>query len=418
MKSYRIEPRMSRVSAMHEIQSFAPRQNRNSMPETGSRAFAICARIAVALLYVVCTIAAVAQSPGDLKFHFRNVVDNHQNLADFSSFPAINDSGAIVFAASETGVGQGIFKWKDGAVTRIASSGAGALSSFGNAPVIDAHGRVAFDADVVTGGRSIFLQDDTSSTTIVNTQDQGLIAHFLGAPSVNREGTVAFFGARIGFTSQAVFVGDGGSLRIAVDTANSDFTGFQNVAINSTGKIVFVGDRSDGSEGMFIADSRNEVASPGSLAQPIDVVDTNNPDFVGFGDPVINNFGIVADEAFRSDGAVEILSGTRHRVTARTNVANPVFTEFEHPSMNDEGAVAFFAVKSSGVQGIYMEVTGGASPMPVIQTGDNLFGSTVTSVDLGRFALNVRFQAVFEYELADGRTGIALASLAGDRDWD
>lgn len=418
MMSHRNESYASQVGAVHEIESLASRQNRNSMPETGSRAFALCARIAVAMLYVVCTIVAVAQSPQDLKFHFRNVVDNRQTLTGFSTFPAINDSGEVVFAASETGVGDGIFKWKDGAVTRVASSGAGTLSGFGNEPVIDARGRVAFDADVSTGGRSIFLQDDTATKTIVNTKDEGLIAHFLGAPSVNREGTIAFFGARTGFTSQAIFVGDGGPLRIVVDTANSDFTGFQNAAINSTGKVVFVGDRSDGSEGMFIADSRNEVVSSGSPAQPIDVVDTNNPDFIGFGDPVINNFGIVSDEAFRSDGSVEILSGTHHRVTARTDVANPVFTEFEHPSINDEGAVAFFAVKSSGVEGIYMEVTGGASPVPVIQTGDNLFGSTVTSVDLGRFGLNVRYEAAFEYQLADGRTGIALASLASDRDWD
>ncbi|HXS11586.1 MAG TPA: hypothetical protein VN734_02710, partial [Acidobacteriaceae bacterium] len=89
MKSHRIEPRMSQVSAMHEIQSLALRQNRNSMPGTGSRVFAICARIAVGMLYAACVIAAVAQSPADLKFHFRNVVDNRQSLADFSSFPAI-----------------------------------------------------------------------------------------------------------------------------------------------------------------------------------------------------------------------------------------------------------------------------------------------------------------------------------------
>ena len=132
MKSYRIEPRMSQVSAIHEIQSLAPRQNRNSMPGTGSRVFAICVRIAVGMLYAACVVAAVAQSPADLEFHFRNVVDNRQSLADFSSFPAINDSGAVVFTASKTGVGQGVFKWKDGAVTRIASNGAGMRSNWGH----------------------------------------------------------------------------------------------------------------------------------------------------------------------------------------------------------------------------------------------------------------------------------------------
>jgi hypothetical protein len=47
----------------------------------------------------------------------------------------------------------------------------------------------------------------------------------------------------------------------------------------------------------------------------------------------------------------------------------------------------------------------------VIQTGDALFGSSVTNVDLGRFALNDCFQLAFEYTLQDGRTGIAVASL-------
>jgi hypothetical protein len=53
-------------------------------------------------------------------------------------------------------------------------------------------------------------------------------------------------------------------------------------------------------------------------------------------------------------------------------------------------------------------------PVPEIQSGDPLFGSVVTSIDLGRFALNNRFQMAFEYTLEDGRTGIAIASLKGD----
>ena len=35
----------------------------------------------------------------------------------------------------------------------------------------------------------------------------------------------------------------------------------------------------------------------------------------------------------------------------------------------------------------------------------------MTEVDLGRFALNNRFQLVFQYTLDDGRSGVAIASL-------
>ena len=63
-----------------------------------------------------------------------------------------------------------------------------------------------------------------------------------------------------------------------------------------------------------------------------------------------------------------------------------------------------------------MELTGGASPLAVLQSGDSLFGSTVTAVSVGRFAFNDHLRLAFEYELADGRSGIAVASLEADKE--
>jgi hypothetical protein len=48
-------------------------------------------------------------------------------------------------------------------------------------------------------------------------------------------------------------------------------------------------------------------------------------------------------------------------------------------------------------------------------TRDRLFGSTVTSVDLGRFALNDNVQLAFHYLLSDGRSGVAIAAWHGAR---
>jgi hypothetical protein len=77
-----------------------------------------------------------------------------------------------------------------------------------------------------------------------------------------------------------------------------------------------------------------------------------------------------------------------------------------------QGHVAFFADKFDGTEGIFAELTGGASPISVISVGDGLFGSTITSVDLGRFALSDSDELAFLFVLEDGRSGVAIADLA------
>ena len=84
--------------------------------------------------------------------------------------------------------------------------------------------------------------------------------------------------------------------------------------------------------------------------------------------------------------------------------------------------MAFSADEASGTRGMFVELTGGASPVAILQTGDPLFGSTVTSVSVGRFALSDSLLLAFEYDLQDGRSGIAVASLRGrsgaEPDWE
>jgi hypothetical protein len=80
-------------------------------------------------------------------------------------------------------------------------------------------------------------------------------------------------------------------------------------------------------------------------------------------------------------------------------------------SINNLGDVAFFASESVGIDGVFVELTGGSNAVPVIETGDALFGSTVVALSVGRFSLNDSEQIAFRYALADGRSGIAVASL-------
>ena len=371
---------------------------------------------ATAVLLAASAGYAFGQGKAPSDFQFVNVADTTQGFSNFATFPAINDHGAVAFEATRPGNVEGIFRWNDGSLLQLAKSSPGGLSLLGIDPAINAGGTVVYEANVAPGVRAIFTSDGVTTKTIANSLDQGLIGPFLGSASINRSGAVAFFGIRKGFGSQAIFVGDGVALTPIVDTLNSDFTSFQNVAINASGQIVFVANRTDDSTGLFVADAgkHRDPSVP-----PIDIVDTNNSDLGGFGDPVINKSGTVANDAFRNDFNVEILSADQSGVTARTDITGAEFVAFDHPSINDSDAVAFLAFEVDGNSGIFIELTKGASPIPVIRTGDTLFGSIVTSVDIGRFALNKHFEMAIQYTLEDGRSGVAVASLQhGNQDDD
>jgi len=114
------------------------------------------------------------------------------------------------------------------------------------------------------------------------------------------------------------------------------------------------------------------------------------------------------------DPAVDQLYG----YNATMERVNAPFLNTDHPSLNNSGAIAFAAIpliSATDPTGIFLEISGGESLIPLIRPGDPLFGSSVTHVDLGRFALNDRLQVAFSYTLADGRSGIAIASYNGER---
>lgn len=350
---------------------------------------------------------------------FVNVVDSTQGYSQFSQFPAINDQGAVAFVAMQGNAGQGIFKWERRELKQIASTQGSIFSFFTDDVVINAAGVVAFRATLNTGGRAagIFTSDGLSTKTIINSAEQGLPGPGVSSPSLNASGTVAFQASRNFFRSAVIFTGNGGALTPVLDTLNSDFGSFGNVAINAPGKIVFRGILKDRNEGVFLIAPRDDKSDglPAGPASVLDVIDTiNNPDFFQFGDPVINDAGAVADFVGVSLG-VEVFTGKAGGIAPNDPVSAP-FADAEHPSINNRGAIAFSAFKANGAQGIFVEFTGGASPVAVLQTGDSLFGSTVTAVSVGRFAFNEHFWLAFEYELADGRSGIAVASLQADEE--
>jgi hypothetical protein len=374
------------------------------------------ALIAVTVLFALSASMAIGQATR-FDGEFVNVADSAQGFSGLSRFPAINNGGEVAFIANRVGSGQGVFKWEEGRIKTIASGSK--LNNFGDDVAINSTGVVGYDAAFTNSAtdRAIFTSNGSWTRTIVDANQQGFVGHFLGSPSINAWGTVAFFAFRKDF-SEAVFTGDGGALTLVADTANGTFSGFGNAAINTYGQLAFPATREDGSQGVFVATSVEHQAADASKAERSwtirPVTDPQNPlfadPFAQFGDPVINEVGLVADDGGFGDH-LEIFTGNTRRVTSRTDPNSSFFTSSEHPSINDRGVVAFFASELGGREGVFVELTGGASPIAVIETGDALFGSIVAGLDLGRFALNDRDQLAFHYDLEDGRSGVAILSL-------
>ena len=367
---------------------------------------------AFAIAILTCA-AALCQPKPQPKYaiEFTSVTDSTGNFSAFGAFPAINNQGEVAFTAVKNG-SPGVFRSREDMEQFVTiASTKDALDSFGADVSLNASGTVAFGATTASNSRSIFKGDGKSLTLIVDSTAAGFVGRVLGSPSINASGTVAFSAvfAQRGLPA-GVFTGNGGPLTAVAATSPSGFSSFQNAAINASGKVVFEANLADGSRGIF-------TVSGASFEK---IVDSNaHPEIDTLNDPVINDPGTVADVAFVLPfDAPEAFTARNGGFTPRNDAANAPFLNTDHPSLNNSGAIAFAAIPLASVTdptGIFLGLSGGESLIPVIRPGDPLFGSTVTQVNLGRFALNDRFQMAFEYTLADGRSGIAIASFNGER---
>jgi hypothetical protein len=86
------------------------------------------------------------------------------------------------------------------------------------------------------------------------------------------------------------------------------------------------------------------------------------------------------------------------------------FTNFNNPLVS-ESNVAFTGSYTGG-SGLYVEIGGaGGTLTPLLNTGDALFGSTVSSIFLGSLGYDNNTLA-FQYSLANGHSGIATTYLS------
>jgi len=125
--------------------------------------------------------------------------------------PAISDNGDVAFAADLTSGGRGVFRYSQGALTRIAGPGDpspdGSTFLFADAPTINASGQIAFSGQTFIGFGA-FLYSNGVLQKVVAPGDRIPPMNsitFADLPQVNDAGQVAF-GAGLATGEIAVFL--------------------------------------------------------------------------------------------------------------------------------------------------------------------------------------------------------------------
>ncbi len=389
-------------------------------------------------------------------------------------FPSLNDSGQSAFRTGLTGtVGAssddtGIFR-SDGTgnVVQIfregdaAPDGNGTLSNIGSDSDLSNAGDALFSGllNGTSGGNTdrfgIFRSDGTSSPVrIARAGDaapdgNGTFSGF-SQPRLNNAGKATFIGflantSNGGDDDTGFFIGDGigGPSQIVrggeeAPDGNGTFAAFSRTHdLNDGGQIAFVGFFSGTSagtgddEGIFVGD---DSTSPIQIARAGQSVPNGNGVFTGFGPPRLNDNGqtvffgeftttTASRGVFRGDGTNALVEIALSDEAAPDG--NGVFFGFGTPDVNSAGQIAFVGTHiqtnegSSDDRGLYFydDLVG---LKQVVREGDAFLGSTITRIGYPgpvgrrldmRSALNDLGQLAYQFELADGRQGIAIATL-------
>jgi hypothetical protein len=342
-------------------------------------------------------------------YRFTNIADTTTAapIGTFTGFRHAAISGGTVAFEGEYGGGHGVFTGAGGALTTVVKSGdLGPQGTFSRTyrPIISGES-IAFAGEYGNPGTGYFLSARDTLRTIVKTGDLPPFDVFNGAFA-----SFALSGENVAFIKlqsfgRGVFVGSGGPV---TTIAPSGAIGV-HVAI-SNGTIVFPANCGhDDSQNCIRAGSSEAlttIVEPGDLAPAGTFRTTFRPTI---DDDIVTFAGI--DDAGLGIFTIDAAGTTTTIVRVGDAAPAGTFQSIESHA-NSGTAVAFLGVYADGLdRGLFLG--SGGAPMPVIQTGDSLFGSTVVGLGWTRFGFDVAETGnlAFTYSLADGRSGVVLASL-------
>ena len=376
------------------------------------------------LLYAFFTGLFPLQAAHAAQYTFTPIATSRGPLISFAG-AAINDNGAVTFSGNlqaGTGTpGTGVFFWNGGSPITVAlnqiADPTSQFTSIDSSPTINNAGTVAFHAGLPTPGGllieygGVYTWNGATIDSLYEKSETGF--WYLGSPAINNAGTAAFYGRVDAHQRVGVFKGDGGQTTTIADSTLFAQFPEEKPAINDSGLVAFSANRApDADPGIFLGDG-------GAITTVADTTGQFSELFPG--GPVMNNNNVVAFHAFLDTGELGIFTyenGIIERVVDDSGPFEFFFSALRRAytglAINDSGVVAFDAAFDGDPfnSGVFT----GPDPVvdKVIQVGDTLGDSTVTSVLLsgrgGNRALNNAGQLVFYAELSDGSSGLYLAS--------
>jgi hypothetical protein len=390
-------------------------------------------------------IARKGQTTPDGNGQFANFVDGG---------PALNNAGQVAFAASLSGTtggfvdDGGVYLGDETTITQIAREGQtapdgnGAFSRFFS-PTLNSVGQVAVRGSLTgaSGGGSsgIFRGDGFSLAQIVrNGQSMpGGSGTFNSVDDIfelNDSGQVSLY---VQLTAEGIFQGDGDALITIVRAGQStplgvDIDDIGNFEGSNQGDVVFVGN-----PGPFSPSPRAIYRGNGGALATVVRDGQTSPDgngkFSDFTDLELNALGHVAFRATLTETnagpsdnvGVYRFDGSDLAFVAREGQAAPDgngnFTStFSRLAFNDAGQTAFLATLTgtsggaSDDRGVYVH-DAATGLVKVVRTGDAFLGSTISRFtfsgpDHRDDGFNEAGQIAYYFVLADGRSGVAIAS--------
>jgi hypothetical protein len=301
---------------------------------------------------------------------------------------------------------------RSGATSTVVAHGGDAIPSGGTwivptspQPLINDAGQIAFGGLISAPPSAIvaYLRDDGGTFTQVihhgdpapdqnGTFDLVQAAGVLHAPGLSEDGELAFVAA------------------VAVAAGNPATQGiFRATDADHVVQIARRGQASPDGNGSIL----------GFDLDAIDVVPVNDAGQTAFQATLTATTHGTADDlaVFRGDGGA-LLKVARKGETSPDG--DGAFADFDHPALNAAGQVAFHATLSgtAHTQGIYL-YDDDAGLVPVARLGGALLGQSIVSL---RFAhdtsrgrthvgLNADGQVAFQFDLSDGRRGVAVWTM-------
>jgi hypothetical protein len=369
--------------------------------------FASCRCVTLALL-VFPQLAGFALRAPAANYNFVKIADSaefHIHLG--GQGVSINNHGVVAFVGSPIANVFGVYTGAGGPISTIVDN-SGVFQSF-QYPSITDSGMVVFWGRDDSILRDIFASSGGPVTTIAETTYDPFPRE-VGFPVSNSLGAVAF---RVLYSEH-----DPTRLNFAIKTVSG---GPQTLIADSSGPLFLAGnpDISDNGTVAFAAVLDNGgVGILTGNGGPLTTIVTGAAGFTGLGDPSINADGTVAFFGERNGGVVGIYTIGGGPVVTVADSSGPFSTVNFGPEalINAGGTVAFWSPLDAGGSGIFT----GPDPVAdkVIRTGDALFGSTVTAVGShisnraqGTFDINDNGDVAFVYQLANGKSGIAVAHV-------